>query len=383
MREMLLDREVVCPASPGKLSELASPALNETQRNVIAPTLPRHIPSLDGLRAISIALVLLAHVAGTRNAPAFLDAFFQVGNLGVKVFFEISGFLITTLLLRELSTTGQISLKDFYLRRAFRIVPACYVYILVIGVLSLGGIVVLYPNDMLHAITYTMNYHIDRSWYLNHLWSLAVEEQFYLLWPLLVCLIGWRRGLMVAAGVVLLVPFIRFLTWCYFSPLPPAVYTRQFQAVADGLATGCLLAGGFNWLSTKKYYLAFLSSRFFFAVPAIGLLFVLMSFRIHPDLFYVLGQSLVNLLIALCIDRCVRFPAGFVGRVLNAKPIVFLGALSYSLYLWQEPFLNPHDETPLFTAFPWNLGFAFLAALASYYLIERPFLKLKTRFARN
>jgi peptidoglycan/LPS O-acetylase OafA/YrhL len=347
------------------------------------PAIPKHIPSLDGIRAVSIALVLLAHVAGTRNAPHFLDHFVQVGNLGVRVFFEISGFLITTLLLRELSTQGRISLPDFFLRRGFRIFPACYCYIAIIGVLALIGVVQLKAGDMLHAVTYTMNYHTDRGWYLNHLWSLAVEEQFYLIWPLVICLVGWRRSIYVAAAVLFLVPFIRLFMWWEFSPLPPAAYTRQFQAVADGLATGCLLAACYNWLGRNKLYMALLSSRFFFLIPAVGLTLALMSFRIHPDLYYVAGQSAVNILIALCIDRCVRFPGTLVGRGLNTPPMAFLGALSYSLYLWQEPFLNSHDESPVLTAFPWNLGIALLAAVASFYLIEKPFLKLKARLTRT
>jgi peptidoglycan/LPS O-acetylase OafA/YrhL len=171
--------------------------------------------------------------------------------------------------------------------------------------------------------------------------------------------------------------------WYEFSPLPPAAYTRQFQAVADALATGCLLAGCYNWLSTKRWYLAFLSSRLFFLVPLAGILVVTVCFRINPVLFYVLGQSVINVVIALCIDQCVRFPSTIVGRLLNTRPFVFLGVLSYSLYLWQEPFLNGHDETPLLTAFPWNLGFALLAALGSYYLVERPILNLKARLASD
>src|SRR5207244_11910237 len=96
------------------------------------PRLPSRIPSLDGLRAISIVMVMLGHTAGTPGSPAFLFKLEHAGNLGVKVFFVISGFLITTLLFKELEATKRISLRNFYLRRVFRIFPAFYTYFAVI-----------------------------------------------------------------------------------------------------------------------------------------------------------------------------------------------------------------------------------------------------------
>ena len=138
-------------------------------------------PSLDGLRAFSIVLVLIAHVS--LQYPWLRRFVEHVGNYGVRIFFVISGFLITGLLLKELTKTGRISLKSFYIRRTLRIFPAFYVYVLTVVILAWAGILILLPGDLLHAVTYTMNYHMVRSWWLNHMWSLSVEEQFYLLWP--------------------------------------------------------------------------------------------------------------------------------------------------------------------------------------------------------
>jgi peptidoglycan/LPS O-acetylase OafA/YrhL len=160
----------------------------------------------------------------------------------------------------------------------------------------------------------------------------------------------------------------------------PTAMTRHFQAVADALATGCLLAGGWNWLGARRRYLRVLGSRLFLLVPCGLLAVALATSRLGGGGgYYIAGQSIANLAIALGIDRCVRFPGTLTGRLLNTRPLAFVGVLSYSLYLWQELFLNPFDETSAWTAFPVNLALAVLAALASYHLVERPFLSLKAR----
>ena len=370
----------------------ATSASNTLVRKFSLPTsheLPARIPSLNGLRAFSIALVFLAHVAGTHGAPDFLARLGHVGNLGVKVFFVISGFLITTLLLKESAGTGRINLKAFYLRRTLRIFPAFYVYIGVVLIAAACGAVVLSWADVLHAVTYTANYHADTfepadrmlwAWEYNHLWSLAVEEQFYLIWPCVFVLLGPRRALMIAAVVLLICPICRGVMWYELGATPTAM-TRRFQAVADTLATGCLLAGAFHWLGRNRYYAAFVSSPFCLPVSLLGLLASLASASIGKGVYYVVGQTMANFSIALLIDLYVRFPASLGGRLLNWPPLAFVGTLSYSLYLWQEPFLNPMDETRFYTGFPQNLAFAITAAVASYYIIERPFLWLKDRLS--
>src|SRR4051812_34868116 len=144
----------------------------------------RSLPSLDGLRAISIGLVLLGHLIGTRGFVQSMPLANDAGLLGVRVFFVISGFLITSILLDELSRKGTIALPRFYFRRTMRLFPASYFLVGCIAVLAGWGIVRLESGDLTLAITYTTNFRTHRGWSLGHLWSLAVEEQFYLLWPL-------------------------------------------------------------------------------------------------------------------------------------------------------------------------------------------------------
>jgi len=170
--------------------------------------------------------------------------------------------------------------------------------------------------------------------------------------------------------------------WYEFGASPTSL-TRRFQAVADALAIGCLLAGSYNWLGARRRYITLLRSPYFLVVPGCILLLGLATASRGRGPYYVVGQSICNVAIVLCIDRYVRFPATVGGRILNSRAFVFLGALSYSLYLWQEPFLNPMDVEPSYgtavTSFPQNLLFAFAAALLSYYLVEQPMLKLKPR----
>lgn len=340
------------------------------------PDLPSRIPSLDGLRAISIAMVLLGHLVGTRNFPASLAFTGHLAAAGVRVFFVISGFLITGLLLKEWDKTAQISLKQFYLRRVFRIFPAFYLYVGVVLVLVWQKVVAVLPGDLLHALTYTMNYHHPHSWILAHLWSLAVEEQFYLIWPALLLLAAPRRAMKAAAAVLLLAPFIRLGTWQFFPSVQP-YYGQEFEAVADALASGCLLAGAYNTLGTWTRYQRLLRSPAFWVVPAV---LVATQYSGAARLMLLAGQSLMNLCIVLIIERMVRYPDTFSGRLLNLAPVRWVGVLSYSLYLWQQCYLNRHSDTWA-TAFPVNLILAVVTATASYYVVERPFLKLKERLS--
>jgi peptidoglycan/LPS O-acetylase OafA/YrhL len=324
------------------------------------------MPSLDGLRAFSIALVLAAHLRWFPDGP--LRGAFEMGELGVRIFFVISGFLITRLLLEERLRSGTIGLGDFYLRRAFRIVPAYLVFLLAVVGLRALHVLTLRPGDLAAALTYTMNYHPQRSWYVGHTWSLSVEEQFYLLWPAVLLLLGPRRGLVVAGLGLVVAPLLRVATWVW-APAQHASIGESFHTVFDSIATGCLLAGLGSWLDQRPRYLAFLRSRWFYlALPAIYLTHAVAGYITFD---YPIGQTVRNLAIALCIDRWVRYPDDRIGRALNHPTVAGLGRMSYSLYLWQQLFLSPHPMWPALP-FPVNLACALGLAFCSYRLIEQP-----------
>lgn len=336
--------------------------------------IPSRIASLDGLRAVSILLVCFGHLAGTVNFPEVLSVFHNVGNFGVKVFFVISGFLITLLLLQEKQRDGKINLKQFYIRRTVRLFPAFYFYILCIAIAEKLGFISLLPDDLFHAATYTMNYHNQRSWWLNHTWSLAVEEQFYLLWPGLLCLLGLIRAKNIAIAAIILIPVVRIIMWYGFDASPSAM-TRQFEAIADALATGCVLAylhqGGFTLPKCCQ-------SRLFILVPISMILLPSALYKIDSGLFYTLGQSYINISAAVMILRYLSVSEGLSFQVLNSKPAIWLGGMSYSLYLWQEPFLNSW-VTNWYASWPTNVLITIVCACFSYYLVEKPVMRLRGR----
>ncbi len=350
---------------------------SRTPKSSFAPQLTGRIPSLDGLRAVSILLVVAGHSFSEETSPRLFDLFGHLGNYGVRIFFLISGFLITTLLLKEHSKTNTISLPGFYTRRALRIFPAFYAYVAVVCVLALLGLVTLMPGDLLHAVTYTMNYHTTRGRYLNHIWSLAVEEQIYLIWPATVLLAGPLRAPKIALATIILAPLFR--TGMYWYGAHPTTITRHFQAVADALASGCLLACLYNWMGTVGSYVAAVRSRLFVVIPGLLLIGSAAFYKMSPGLFYVLGQSVANVGIFLLLDHCVRFPNDWLGKILNWRPLAMIGWWSYSIYLWQELFLD-HSESPnLGIPVPLNIICTFVVSIFSYYLVEQRFLKLKDR----
>ena len=326
------------------------------------------IPSLDGIRAVSITLVLIAHVGGT---GVVINKHVEdlVGDLGVRTFFVLSGFLITTLLDREQRTRGHISLREFYIRRTLRIFPAFYAYAFVVALLSALGVIALLPGDLGCAVSYSTNFHALRSWWTGHLWSLSVEEQFYVIWPLLLVTLGAMRGWRVAFAAMSIAPAARILLWRYL-PAHRDLVDQAFPCVFDALATGCLLALAMHSLSRSQLCARVLDSRWFWLWP-LGLAPMVIT---NPWIQYGAAMTLANVTIALVTLRCVARPPTW----LELRSVRWVGGLSYSLYLWQQLFLNRHSDGWA-QAFPQNIGLAVAVAVASHYVIERPFLRISAR----
>jgi peptidoglycan/LPS O-acetylase OafA/YrhL len=306
--------------------------------------------------------VLLAHLSGTQHffRWTILEMY---GNFGVRIFFVISGYLITALLLKEQEKTGTISLPHFYVRRALRILPTAYVFMLVAIALQWRA---LSLADMLVALTYTSNYFHGGNWLLGHLWSLSVEEQFYLLWPLLL-LLFFRRRTWIVIAMLLSGPPLRVLFWALWGQRG---LEHPFPVVMDALAAGCALA---MFQPQLKHWDRWLSNHWFLLVPGLTAVLPLLQFRSNRA-YQVVGLTLMHVGIALSIQHAVRMRY----RALNWGPMVWLGTLSYSFYLWQQPFLNRGSQA-WWTAFPQNLVLALLFAVVSYYGVEKPFLGLRER----
>ncbi|MEZ4293381.1 MAG: acyltransferase [Polyangiaceae bacterium] len=346
------------------------------------------IQSLDGLRAVSILLVIYGHARVTYGFPGADPAEsplarLDVAHFGVKVFFVISGFLITSLLIGELRKTGTVSLGAFYLKRTFRIFPPYYFYLLVALGISALGMGELPWSDALLAFTYTINYSHDRAWLVGHAWSLSIEEQFYLVWPAVFRGLGTKKGPAAVLWVMALAPLLR-VGWAYFVETKAGrdMIDEAFPTVADSIGTGCALALFRPRLHASERYLKVLASP---VVPALAVGMIWLALWLdmrHAWVQWAIGETGLNLTIAILVDRYVRYPDGPVGRVLNFRPVAFIGMVSYSLYLWQQPFLRGIEAgkvPPWWQQFPVNVGLSFVVAVGSYYLIEKPFLRLRGR----
>jgi peptidoglycan/LPS O-acetylase OafA/YrhL len=321
------------------------------------------IPSLFGLRAVCISFVLLAHLSGTRNFihSHVLELY---GNLGSRIFLVLSGYLITSQLLREHERSGTISLRNFYIRRAYRIFPAAYVFMAV--TVALHWRVLTWPN-IAAVLTYTGNFYRGH-WVLGHLWSLGVEEQFYLLWPLALVLFFHSRTWIVLAAI-LAGPPLRVLFWFLWGS---AGLGRQFPLYMDALAMGCAM----SMLEPRiAHYDHIFRSRWFLLVPVATVLLPLAQLM-NSRFYQVAGLSTLHLGIALSLRHLIVRSY----TILNCKPVAWFGGITYSLYLWQQLFLNRGSSAP-WTAFPLNLLLALACGTTSYYLIEKPFLRLREKRA--
>ncbi len=344
---------------------------------MVKPAPTGRIPCLDGLRALAIVLVLFEHTLHARFGKAAAWASLY-GSLGVSIFFVLSGYLITLLLLREWHATDTLSLKAFYGRRTLRIFPAFYTYVLVMVILNHLDVLATPRSDLWAAALYVWNYHVNASssWYLSHFWSLSLEEQFYLVWPLTLLLAGPRRAGYVAAALLVLVPLSRVLTY-FLWPEARGHTGMMLHTALDRLMYGCLAA---LWQGSPRFQVH-LQRLFRWRAPWAALVFL---FAISPVLTYKLrggyslplGMSLESLAITVLMLWLVQNPDRWLGQILNARAVVHVGVISYSLYIWQQLFLAEGNETWL-GVFPLNLLCAWLAAECSYWLIERPFLSLK------
>ena len=358
------------------------------------PYVAAYMPALDGVRALSILLVILAHLGLSRVLP---------GAFGVTLFFFISGYLITRQLLANLASHGQIGLGGFYLRRALRLMPASLAYIMVAGLLyeAAGGRIG--PAGWVSAFAYGANYYDVWGGYVstvpgvrhpfNILWSLAVEEHFYLLWPLALGLVWRRRGLFWGIlGFCLLVLAWRWVLFdaCFpdgdgllCAPPPENPVWRGNQLYlgtdtrADSIGWGALLA-----IAEARAPGIIRSISASVPLLLLALATLLAVFATHGDFVrFVIRPTLQGASLLVLIPAAIHRDS-VVRRALCRRPAVTVGRLSYSLYLWHWAALGVADWAA------WDHPTAWLAiaapltvilAAVSYFGIEQPMLHLRRR----
>lgn len=345
------------------------------------------IPTLDGIRGIAILMVLAGHTAENyqpldATLRHRLDVLANSGG-GVRLFFVLSGYLITHLLLQEQATTGTISVRAFYRRRIARIFPAFYVFLLGALAVNLARPAPLYPGPWIAAGTFTWNYaflwtHASPAvhWDLGHLWTLALEQQFYLVWPLLLVAAGTRRAGWIAAGLIAWCPVARVAGYFLF-PAQRGALGMMFHTAVDSLMVGCCAA----MLMQSAAVRAWLARLPAAAMWGLGAWFFLVSPLLGSEVrgyAIIAGFTLDAAAAALLIAKLHHAPGPWLGALLSRGPLPWLGLISYSLYLWQQLLFSASGGLGSGRlAAPWAAAVA--AATLSYWLVERPILRFNSR----
>jgi peptidoglycan/LPS O-acetylase OafA/YrhL len=340
----------------------------------------RYIPTLDGWRGLSVIGVILYHgrpgFFAANSLPAKLASH---GNIGVDVFFAISGFLICGLLLEEFRRTGDIGLRGFYLRRCFRVLPPYYVALASVYLLSVLAVIPINHTLLPSCLLFYRNYMplgMDEhgGFYTAHFWSLAVEEHFYLLWPLFLLALSPKRAGKAAVILALLVFAWRQVVMQVW---PSAEWATRTDTRIDSLLWGCLAA--FYFPEIKRLFERVQFSELWLPLAA-ALLVV--------EAAHIPGLTLLRaiLLPALVLSTVIQ-PTSILGHILEWQVLRRIGTISYSLYLWQELFLPELPSTTARGAFrhlqhwPANVLAMLLCAGLSRYLIEVPMTRLGHRLS--
>jgi peptidoglycan/LPS O-acetylase OafA/YrhL len=356
---------------------------------------PKRIPCLDGIRAVAIAMVIALHTCQRMTWPRANSLAMRIlkgkghepmwGD-GVEIFFVLSGFLISTQLLREFDKSGTIKLRSFYIRRGFRILPALYVYLTVAALFCMWQNIPAGTHPFLSSGLFYIDYFQGSNlWITAHNWSLSVEEQFYFLWPALLLFMLQRKGraaaIKTAIFLILLAPVLRIA-----GVLSKIAYLQHrsasmFHTRIDALMCGCLAA---LLLGIPKYEAVYKQlARIWWVFP---LFFLTVSRALDVVFgslyFFSIGSTLESICVAFFIVWVSRNAGSLIGRVLDSRVLSFIGVLSYSLYLWQTLFINGENHTWL-AWMPINFVLLAAAAWGSYTFIEQPSLALRDRHYKS
>ncbi|MBB2145185.1 acyltransferase family protein [Pedobacter sp. LMG 31464] len=348
-------------------------------REVPAILQSTHLPSLDGLRAIAIIIVMLSHIFMT---TPFKNSF--AGAIGVEIFFVLSGFLITTLLLKEKISTNKISLKQFYIRRFLRIIPVAYLFLATLALLNqlmnlgIGVLPFVSAGLFFNNIPLSMFNH----WYVAHFWSLSVEEQFYLVFPLLL-VYNQNTYIKILLLIVLIVPIIGTLGYAKVGVFYTnrTVHIIAFLLINALGKTVCILIGSLFAILLFKKIIVIKDNIY---TRYAGLILFVCGVLIHTESFPLrIPHCSLFLFPILMATMIVLNLSGnsLMGKVLNLWIFRYIGKLSYSLYIWQQLFLN-NDHNIMPTSSIWLKLFVLsLTAVISYHVFEKFFIKLKGKFS--
>ncbi|MFT3745769.1 MAG: acyltransferase [Pyrinomonadaceae bacterium] len=348
-----------------------------------------HMPVLDGLRGIAVLLVIWHHL--DLLLPG-IRLYVPGGFLGVDVFFVLSGFLITSILLKEFDRHDRISLSNFYIRRTLRLVPGLWLFLVTLFVFG-GSLlpereaVTIYSyNNFVYAATYLMNWHRvagAEAGNLNHTWSLAIEEQFYIIWSLILVIVLPRltkRAVAIGtASIVALLIAQRAIRTAVGADADVLYYSTDTRI--DALLIGCVASMAYCWRLLPPEWTGAILDRLCLATLIIGAASLFLFDHQSSGLFYG-GISVFSISIAVLILWLVTRSGSGIHRVLELSPLRWLGNISYGLYLWHYVCFEFARMTfdsafvQVLAAFSMSLGISAI----SFYFLEKPLLSLKSRF---
>lgn len=324
----------------------------------------QRIPTLDGWRGVAILMVLITHAQAGLWGRAWRYNWMAMGQHGVGIFFVLSGFLITSRLLAQ----EQIDLREFYIRRFFRLMPTAWLYLLLVLAFSTALRLHVIGRDIWPCVLFFRNYYGaegSTNAMTSHFWSLSVEEQFYLFWPAVLVLAGRRRALHVAITGALLCAAYRFAFWASLSG------TRHTETGAriDALLVGCAFALALQSESLRAKLTEYAPVLIGMCLP------LLVVCVVRYQTLIPLSESVI---IGLLLAATSVAPQSWLGRLLEYRHLAFVGSISYSLYVWQEFFLVPHWGALA----PVMMAFLPLAAVLNHGLVERPLIDFGRRLSR-
>ena len=317
------------------------------------------IAALDGWRGVAILLVLVDHAQGF-----FLghidSALAATGQHGVNVFFVLSGFLITSKLLES-----RVTLRQFYIRRFFRILPTAVAYLLTMSIVGLASRQASFaPGELASCLFFYRNYFRQHgSGLVAHFWSLSVEEQFYLLWPPILLFGGRSTALRFAITGTAVCVLLRSVFWSYYNRL---WFSEHTEVRADALLLGCILAMLLEMPAFREWI-----GRHAKPITLLGL--VVWSFCC--GWFYMLPPLPESAAVAALIGVSVLRPASWLPRILSWRPLAWLGVASYVVYIWQQYAFCLEGNMRRILALMFMPAFVLLF----HDLIEQPMIRLGRR----
>jgi peptidoglycan/LPS O-acetylase OafA/YrhL len=359
--------------------------------------LPRDIPGLQALRGIAVLAVVASHLhVSVSEDPYFAtvtpwswtNQALSRGFLGVDLFFVLSGFLITSLLFRDGEMNSAPMLRRFYARRALRLLPALY------ALLFTSLVIAIYEsfpleyqwNSTWRALLFMSNWKFQSVFLrtqddIGHLWSLAVEEQFYIIWPLFFIFLRrvwthWITTVVVLSFIVLAIALYRDNLWN--SEIPWLFIYPSTEARADAILIGCICAYVYRYLEIPPRLLQILGYT-----SAVTLLLVGYQYAIHDQKFlYKGGFTLIAILNGVIILATAKLPT-FGGRMLHSKILKWWGQRSYGMYLWHFLVFRLLSRHNLFSPSLLRITVALTLSVAvteaSWRWIEQPFIRVKDR----